>query len=149
MRTNKMGFTLIELMIAIAVIAVLAAVVYPSYLSQIRKSGRSDAKVALSDAAQRLQRCFTTTSTYKPAAGTCTVVDSLTGSSGVSSTKGDYVVKLVNDTSYTATTYTLQATPATGSRQVQDTSCAKFTLTHTGVRGATNSSSVDTTSSCW
>ncbi|MDE2613061.1 MAG: type IV pilin protein [Burkholderiales bacterium] len=58
------GFTLIELMVAVAVVGILAAVAYPSYLGQIAKSRRSDAKQALVELAQRFERFYTERGTY-------------------------------------------------------------------------------------
>ena len=58
------GFTLIELMIAVAIIAILATIAYPSYRQQVLKSQRTEAKTALSDAAQRLERCYTQFNAY-------------------------------------------------------------------------------------
>ena len=58
------GFTLIELMIALAVAAILASVAYPSYLSQVAKGRRADGKQALVELAQRLERLYTERGTY-------------------------------------------------------------------------------------
>ncbi len=145
-RGIQRGFTLIELMIVVAIIGVLAAVAYPSYQAQVLKSGRADAKVELNIISQRMQRCFTGVSTYKPAASICDVVDAVSAADGILSKEKQYIVKVSN---HEATSYTLVATPVVGSRQAKDTSCAKFTLTQAGQRVAYNSSNADTTDECW
>ena len=58
------GFTLIELMVTLAVFAILAAIAYPSYMNQIRKTRRADAQSLLMDAAQREMRYYTANNTY-------------------------------------------------------------------------------------
>lgn len=149
MKKKNVGFSLIELLIAVVIIGVIAAIAYPSYMAQILKSTRSDAKVALNEAAQRMQRCFTTNSTFKPAEGVCSVVDELTASGGAASPEGYYVISLQNDEGYTSSTYVIQAEPAAGSRQQQDDSCALFTLNQAGVRYAEDSDGNVGTDNCW
>lgn len=56
MRIRGRGFTLIELMVACAVVAILASIAYPSYLSQVRKSARASAKAQMLDIANREQQ---------------------------------------------------------------------------------------------
>jgi type IV pilus assembly protein PilE len=147
MTRKSIGFTLVEVMIVVAIIGILAGVAYPSYLEQVRKSNRSDAKIALSDVAQRLQRCFTAHSTYKPTtAGTCDVVDQVTSAAGITSTEGFYVVKL-DSADHQVATYLLKATPIAGQRQAQD-KCTLFTLNQAGVKKAYKGST-DITDECW
>lgn len=64
MRTKKkiLGFTLIELMIAVAIVGLLAAIAYPSYVNQVRKSRRADGKSLLLRAANRQERFYSTSS---------------------------------------------------------------------------------------
>lgn len=149
MRRMYCGFTLIEMMITVAIVGILAGIAYPAYIKQVQKSNRSDAKVALSDVAQRLQRCFTAHSNYNPADGVCAVVDEVKSSAGISSPEGMYVIKVaVAATDLTASTYLLTATPVAGSRQASDSDCTKFTLNQAGVRIAYKSAAVNT-SKCW
>lgn len=58
------GFTLIEVMIVVAIVGILAAVAYPSYIEYVRRSERADAKAALQNAAQWLERQQTVSGIY-------------------------------------------------------------------------------------
>jgi type IV pilus assembly protein PilE len=113
------GFTLIELMITITIVALLTAIAYPSYLEQVRKSRRADATSSLMDGSQLLERCFTRLNAYND--GAC---PDPTGASS----DGYYTISFDTDEP-TVTTYTLVATP-TGD-QAND-NCGTFTLDHLG-----------------
>lgn len=135
------GFTLIELMIVVAIIGIISAIAYPAYMDSVRKSNRSDAKVQLNDVAQRLQRCYTTYNKYNHA--DCGVYKKLSqGTRKILSGEEYYGITL---TAITDTTYTLTATPEAGSVQARDVKCTTLTLTNSGVRGATGSDSTN----CW
>ncbi|HSC67716.1 MAG TPA: type IV pilin protein [Cellvibrio sp.] len=146
MISKPAGFTLIEVLITVAIVGVLAGIVYPSYLDMVRKSNRSDAKVALSDVAQRMQRCFTAHSTYKPAAGTCEVVDKVT-STGITSPEGFYTISLAAG-DHAQAKYVLKATPVASKRQASDSKCTSFTLDQAGVKKA-YTNSTPSTENCW
>ncbi|MFH1603931.1 MAG: type IV pilin protein [Pseudomonadota bacterium] len=64
------GFTLIELMIVVAIIGILAAIAYPSYRNHIQKGHRASAQAFLMDAAQRQQQYFLDNRAYAPDLGT-------------------------------------------------------------------------------
>lgn len=64
MKQVTRGFTLIELMIVVVVIAILAAIAYPTYSHQVRKTARKEAAGIMLDTAARLERIRTQTFTY-------------------------------------------------------------------------------------
>lgn len=110
-RTCKQtGFTLIELMIVVAVIGILAAVAYPTYLESVNKSRRADAKAAMTTMAQQLERCFTQHNSY----ANCSV----TGNSK----KHEITITERTDTSYTLTAKPLYT----------DNRCGTLNLYNTG-----------------
>ncbi len=115
---NKVkGFTLIELMITVVIIAILAAIAYPSYQDSVLKTRRATGQANLIEIANYMERFFTENGTY---------VGASIASSGI--TNDDYAFTMPVAT---ATTYTLTAT-ATGA-QTADSSCTPMTIAHTGV----------------
>ena len=58
------GFTLIELMIVVAVVGILAAIAYPSYMDQIRKSRRAEVQALLMNVSARQQQMLLDTRSY-------------------------------------------------------------------------------------
>jgi type IV pilus assembly protein PilE len=138
------GFTLVELMVVLGIVAILLIVAVPSYTSHIRKSRRTEARTALLDLAGRQERLFSTTNTYS-------ATPSALGYSGdafpVTVGSGYYQVDVAAPAPAAGAlpTFTITAT-AIGS-QAKDTQCATFTVDQTGAQSASGSAtaSVD----CW
>lgn len=111
---NTKGFTLIELMIVVAIVGILAGIAYPSYIDSVQKSRRSDATGALMGFANAMERRFTETNSYLGAAGTA-LVPTNTGSPWIYSQQSPvdggtaYYNLTISDV--TTTPYTLRATP--------------------------------------
>lgn len=133
---RKMGaFTLIELLIAIAIVAILVAVAIPSYTEYVTRSNRAEGRTVLLVTAQALERCYTRFSDYSSAGG-CTVAFPIT------SENGTYIVTA---STLTSTSFTLSAAPQ-GAQETRDTKCATLTYTQSGVRGITGTGTVE---ECW
>jgi type IV pilus assembly protein PilE len=130
-----LGFTLIELMIAIAIVAILAAVALPGYQSHIRKSRRAVAAACLEELAQQMERRYTTQMNYT---GT-----TLPAAPCIADLQNVYLLQFANKQP-TATTFTLQAVPQ--GPQDKDEACMTLSLNEQGVRERTGSADVK---SCW
>lgn len=142
------GFTLIELMVTVTVVAILASIAIPSYMSSVRKSRRTEARTALLDLAAREERYMATNTTYSNTAS------DLGYSSLPGPTASGYYQLNVNVTAPTATAaaaFTATATAVAGKGQDKDTNCYVFQVTQTGVQTSATSGGTDTTATggCW
>lgn len=127
------GFTLIELMIGVAIVAILAAVALPSYQSYVLTSRRADALSLLQNVQLAQEKHRLSNTTY---AGSCPVA-------GVSCTSQHYSVAISNAS---ATGYTLRATPLSSSPQSKDTACSWIELKQTAANGVEKAGS---SADCW
>ena len=128
MQKNQKGFTLIELMIVIAIIGILAAIAVPQYTDYVTRSRRADGQSTLLQVAQELERCYTQFSAYNDTR--CAVV----GSGGVSQTSPEgYYVVAASGGALSASGFTLTATPQ-GAQATDDSDCPTLTVNQLGER---------------
>ena len=135
---RSQGFSLIELLVAVAIIGILAAVAIPMYSDYVTRSRRADGQATLMQVAQELERCYTQFSKYND--NSCSVVSSSTVNE--TSDQGFYVIS-ASGIALTESVFTLTATPQ--NEQADDTDCTALTLTHLGEQSATG----DDPDSCW
>lgn len=140
MRKHQQGFTLIELMIVVAIVGILAAIAYPSYRDQVRKSYRADCAGALTNLANAMERYRTINNTYAGA-----TVASLMPSTTCPIDGGGTATYNLQITNQDATTYDLQATIIGGGPMAGD-ACGNLTLNNRGVKGVSGTRSVQ---DCW
>ncbi len=116
------GFTLVELMIVIAIIGTLSAVAMGYYGNYVTDSNRTDARTALTQTSASLEKCKALYSVYDD--GRCNVAFPVTSDDGLYS---------VAATAISNAAFLLTATPVVGGYQAGDLDCTSLTLTHTGI----------------
>lgn len=131
---RQRGFTLLELMVVVAIVGILAAMAYPSYQESVRRANRTDAKNALLELGARQERYRFGRNAYTPTIGDL----------GLSGYSAERLYEIRIDAAGT-TTFSASAIPQGG--QVDDR-CGTLTLTNTGAKGTVNSHSMSA-EECW
>ncbi|MBW8843822.1 MAG: prepilin-type N-terminal cleavage/methylation domain-containing protein [Burkholderiales bacterium] len=148
-RPGRAGFTLIELMVAVVVAGILAAVAYPAMTSFIQRSRRADAAAVLTTVVQAQERYRSNHATYSDTIGTGGL-----GLNNISAISQHYDVSLTgvgNPVSFVSG-YVVTATARSTSPQSRDSECASLSIKLEGAMFSylsANSSQADTSSRCW
>lgn len=142
MRKNRAsGFTLIELMIVVVIVAILAAIAMPSYQRYVLRSHRTVAINALLDMASREARYYSANNVY---------TNALTGANGLGYASSPTPVPDATTIYYNLSaalngnSFTLTASAA--GNQANDAECGDFTYTGLGIKGITGTGTV---AQCW
>ena len=137
-----MGFTLIELMIVVAIVGILAAVAYPAYTEQVKRGRRSDAATVLMESAQFMQRYYNANNSFKTTDAAQTALnDAGLNRSPRNASDGDEHYDIEIEVDDNGRGYELTATPVQ-----TDEACGSLTLSHRGEKGETGSAEV---TDCW
>lgn len=141
------GFTLIEMMVVVAIVGILSSVAYPSFMSQIRKSRRSDAVAAMSGVQQAQERWRANNPNYVTTTSliTTTAPDGL-GLTSLTTPGGYYLLSLSTNATTGCTTgscYTAKATAVLEKSQASDLGCTSLTV------NVTNGNATKLPDVCW
>lgn len=133
--SNQRGFTLIELMIVVAVVGILSAIAYPAYTDYVVKTRRATAASCLMELAQFMERYNTTHMTYAAA--------TLPGTSCQTDLAAFYTFAFKG--AVTAGAFTIEATPQ-GAQAARDTKCGTLGIDQKGEKSESGTADV---AACW
>ena len=140
-RRRQAGLTLIELMVAVCIVGILTMIAYPNYSSYVMRSKRNLATACLQEAAQYMERFYTTNLRYDQTATTSIAV-SLPTTACIQDLNGRYVLSIA---SVSANAFALKATPQ-GAQATADTQCGTLGLSQAGTKTITGTGTV---AACW
>lgn len=141
-RLGYRGFTLIELMIAVAIVGILAAIAYPSYQEHVLKSWRANGASCLLELANRMERRYTGSSSYAAPASPDPLLDSGCAAEGDMPNRYDFAYEGTPD----ASTFEIRAAPQ--GAQTSD-KCGTLTINSWGRKNVVGAASGYDAATCW
>lgn len=150
-RLNKFrGFTLMEVLIAMAIVAIISAIAYPSYRDNVKRGNRSEVRGLLLENAQFMERFFAENSSYLQTAAAVPVppvLPNLVSPRGATGVNVNYNISFRAVPALSVTTFAIQAVPT--NRMASD-DCATLTINNLGQQGTVGSlTNGMTTETCW
>lgn len=144
-KAGQSGFTLMEVMVTLAIVGIVTAIAYPSYRDNTRRGSRADARGLLLEDAQYMERFFNENNAYNlSVAGSAPVLPRTVVPIGATGAKVNYTISL---TAVSASAFTLTATAQNS--QVND-DCKNLTITNLGQKSTTGTLTGNMTSDlCW
>jgi type IV pilus assembly protein PilE len=128
MKNNARGMTLIELMIVVAILGIIAAIGYPSYLEHVKKTRRAEGMGELLELADRMERHYSDTGSYDQTDGTDMTAATIYRST---TENGYYTLSIAAGTNNVQ--FSASATPTSKGQQNTD-KCGTFTITSQGLK---------------
>jgi type IV pilus assembly protein PilE len=144
---QELGFTLVELIVTMAIAAILTAIAVPGYRQFVQRSNRTDATTALLRIAAAQEKFYMQNNTY---ASEALRAGAPPAGLGVPRTDQDlYTLSIAPAAGGLAQGYTVTAAATAGKGQADDTKCQVFTVNEQGARTALNGGGTDNTTECW
>ena len=145
MRQPTKGFTLVELVTVILVLGILLGIGVPAYRNYVMRAKRAEAKTTLMRVQAQQEKFYMQNNTY-----TTDVNNPPPVGLGIPASENVYYnIAIVAGAGGLTVGYTVSATPAAGSPQLNDEDCALFSITQSGVRYAESQAAMDETRTCW
>jgi type IV pilus assembly protein PilE len=147
MKHRTRGFSLVELIVTVAIAAILMGFGIPAYRQYTQRANRVDATSALMRLASNQERFYMQNNTYATEAQRPVAPPGGIGMVGTE--RGYYTLSLAQGAGGWAQGYTATATVAAGGNQATDTACWTFTINEQGLRTGLNQGGADNTDTCW